>query len=482
MSSYIWHPINDLPRNWREFLDADLSVLALSWSERSQQLKASQKLKEFNERLSRQWAIETGIIERIYTLDRGITQLLIEKGIEASLIPHDATDQPTGLVVSIIRDQKEVIDGLFDFVAQRRQLSNSYIKQMHQVFTRNQKTTEGLDTFGRLVDVEILRGDWKKWPNNPRRPDGETHEYCPPEQVASEMDRLIEMHLVHENSGVSPEIEAAWLHHRFTQIHPFQDGNGRVARALASLIFLRAGWFPLVITNEFREDYIFALEQADNTDLKPLISLISKRQISAFRQALSLSEDIPTEMSIQVIIKQSLERLRQRKTPSRVFDISTHVEMYTQSRLEEIAKELSTSLKTIEPDYWASVKISEPDETDYWFKGQIIQTAQFLEYFANTRVYRAWVQLKIKEERHANLLFSFHGLGYEFSGIMAVSAFLEFREESENGENIAEKPCVVCENIFQFSYKDDQMQVLERFKPWLEETILIGLEQWRKQL
>ena len=33
------------------------------------------------------------------------------------------------------------------------------------------------------------------------------------------------------------EIEATWLHHRFTQIHPFQDGNGRVARALASLVF-----------------------------------------------------------------------------------------------------------------------------------------------------------------------------------------------------------------------------------------------------
>ena len=43
-----------------------------------------------------------------------------------------------------------------------------------------------------------------------------------------------------------PEVEAAWLHHRFGQIHPFQDGNGRVARALATMIFLRAGFVPLV--------------------------------------------------------------------------------------------------------------------------------------------------------------------------------------------------------------------------------------------
>lgn len=51
---------------------------------------------------------------------------------------------------------------------------------------------------------------------------------------------------------VSPEVEAAWLHHRFTQIHPFQDGNGRIARLLASLVFIKAGWFPLVVTRDDR--------------------------------------------------------------------------------------------------------------------------------------------------------------------------------------------------------------------------------------
>ena len=50
--------------------------------------------------------------------------------------------------------------------------------------------------------------------------------------------------------GVPVEVEAAWLHHRFTQIHPYQDGNGRVARALASLLFIKAGWFPVVVTRD----------------------------------------------------------------------------------------------------------------------------------------------------------------------------------------------------------------------------------------
>jgi|GEM_PF-6737520 len=31
-----------------------------------------------------------------------------------------------------------------------------------------------------------------------------------------------------------PLLVAAWLHHQFVQIHPFQDGNGRVTRALVA--------------------------------------------------------------------------------------------------------------------------------------------------------------------------------------------------------------------------------------------------------
>jgi len=481
MSNYSWHPINDIPKEILQYQNSDLQVLAQSWNERIIQLRDSQKLKEFNERLSRQWAIETGIIERVYTLDRGITLILIEQGLDASLIPHGASDKPGQLVVSIIKDQKEVIEGLFDFVSQKRELSKSYIKQMHQVFMRNQRTTEGQDKDGNFIEIEVIRGNWKKWPNNPKRPDGTIHEYCPPEQVESEMDRLIQMHHEHMRQGVSPEIEAAWLHHRFTQIHPFQDGNGRIARALSSLIFLRCCWFPLVITNDMRDEYISASEQADQNNLIPLIDLFAKRQIQAFRQALSISEDITVQRSIQVIIEKSIARLRERPIPSKVFDLSAALENYTRQRLREVSSELSTALQELHPAYWASVTSSET-ETNYWFKGEIIEIAKQFEYYANFRFYRSWIGMRIKEERLANLLLSFHGLGYDFTGIMAISAFLDFRAEEETLEINYDGPYAICSNIFQFSYKDEEKKLLARYKDWLEECILIGLEQWRKQL
>ena len=150
----------------------------------------------------------------------------------------------------------------FAFVKGDRRLSTSYVKELHSLFTRNQEFAEGRDQFGRKTQVPLVRGDCKRQPNNPTRPDGTVHPYCPPEHVAAEMDRLLELHLAHD--GVAPEVEAAWLHHRFAQIHPFQDGNGRIARALATLVFVKANSLPLVVRDNDRKRYIDALELADS--------------------------------------------------------------------------------------------------------------------------------------------------------------------------------------------------------------------------
>lgn len=96
MSAYRWKPIEDLPEDWQDMVADELQSLASIWIEQSARLKASEALKRFNDQLRRQWAIETGIIENLYSIDRGTTVLLIEKGIEASLIPHGAIGQTGG--------------------------------------------------------------------------------------------------------------------------------------------------------------------------------------------------------------------------------------------------------------------------------------------------------------------------------------------------------------------------------------------------
>lgn len=286
-----WRPIDDLPDDWRRLVDTDLHQVAEHWHENREELGAKGAIADFNERLKREWAIETGLIERVYTLTRGTTEVLIEHGLREELIPSSATDRDPALVLDMIRDHAAAVDGLFDFVKQERRLSISYVKELHAVLLANQKTASARDVFGRRVEMPLTKGDYKKRPNNPVRSDGLVHEYCPPEQVASEMDRLLAMHLEHGEQGVPPEVEAAWLHHRFTQIHPFQDGNGRVARALATLVTIRAGWFPLVVTDAGRPDYIDALELADAGNLRPLVRLFADIQRRAFEGAIKTARD-----------------------------------------------------------------------------------------------------------------------------------------------------------------------------------------------
>ena len=218
-------------------------------------------------------SIETGILEDVYTLDRGVTRTLIERGIDAAYIPHDATNRDTTLVARIIQDHYDTLEGMFDFVGGTRSLSTSYIKEIHAALLRNVESYTVANQFGQAFEMRLEKGQYKTEPNSPTRPDGSVHEYCPPEHTASEMDELIRLHCTHESVDVPPEVEAAWLHHRFTQIHPFSDGNGRVARAIASLVFVKAGWFPLTIRRDDRARYIQALETADADDLRPLVAL-----------------------------------------------------------------------------------------------------------------------------------------------------------------------------------------------------------------
>ncbi|MGH8130415.1 MAG: mobile mystery protein B [Steroidobacteraceae bacterium] len=77
---------------------------------------------------------------------------------------------------------------------------------------------------------------------------------------------------------------AARLHHRLVQIHPFPNGNGRVARTYADLLLFTQGeerfhWGAgdLVAPGDVRERYIAALRAADGHDYDPLLNFLEVR-------------------------------------------------------------------------------------------------------------------------------------------------------------------------------------------------------------
>jgi Fic family protein len=486
-----WQPIQDLPENWHSLADPHLPALVDVWREQAHDLRESKVYSDFLEKLRREIAIETGLIERLYTIDRGTTQLLIEQGIDESLMAHNTTDRPVSEVVALIRSQDTAIQGVFQFVSQERNLSTSYIKQLHQVLTEHQPYVDGMDQFGNPGQFSLLRGDWKRMPNNPLRQDGVTHEYAPPEQVASEMDRLLGWHEQHLRNRVQPDVESAWLHHRFTQIHPFQDGNGRVARLLATLVFLRAGWFLLAIRNDDRVAYIAALEDADHGDLQPLVKLFSAIQRKAFKKALSLSEQIltPHDSSRSAVIAAIANTLNKRTLREREAAAQTANNLFKSvlQYFERIRAELHQALHE---NSGITVQISSANDSDRerraYNRYQVIDGARQLDYFANLAAFHNWLVLRLFETGVRNtqfeILLSMHILGQTDRGIFAVSV-LGYWKDRDTDERViirATKPLI--DEPFQFTATENTAVLETQFREWLDRAVVVGLETWRRGL
>ena len=75
---------------------------------------------------------------------------------------------------------------------------------------------------------------------------------------------------------VSGLFAAAAAHTWFVTVHPFIDGNGRVARPLMNLMLMRHGYPIAIITKEDRLRYYDALEFSQASDLTPFVILIAE--------------------------------------------------------------------------------------------------------------------------------------------------------------------------------------------------------------
>ena len=477
--------ITDLGPNPQELGGSETAGIKAVWGDQRDRLRETPQLYEFTERLAREWAIETGIIENAYSIDRGVTETLIERGFRVELISHGSTDKPADYVVQVLRDQKDALDGVFQFVKSERPLSVSYIKELHAALLRSQVTTEGRDSQWRLVEVELLKGDWKTQPNYPVR-DGVQFTYCPPEHVGSEMDRLVELYAAHEAEGVPPDVQAAWLHHRFTQIHPFQDGNGRVARAIASFVLVKAGLFPLVVTRDDKAAYIAALESADKGDLRPLIELFVRLQIMQFRKSSSLADDVVGKGDVDAALR-VLARAADRPAASAlslldsVFELAGLIEQDLQARLQTIEPDIIASLRRVSDGAEGAVERADA-ETAHRFQRQIFDlAARRFGYIPNAAPYQSWIALTLHWSRSCKLVFAIHGIGMPFNGSLICVPFVEFAETSETGE-WRDQLISVADPDFIFFFNEDPDRLLARFRPWRDEVISSAIQEIARRI
>jgi Fic family protein len=193
------------------------------------------------------------------TLTLSETRLVLEEGLTIggkSLREHLETT-----------NNAKAFDFIESMTGNKKKIDHITIQQIHEIVTMGILEEAGKY---RTKNVRITGAiktppDWSK--------------------VVDLMDELIENI---EKSEKNPIETSAFLHHRFVEIHPFIDGNGRVARLLTNLYLIGIGYSPIVIKTEDRKKYYRYLKAADTGNLGPFANFIAKAVDESFTMLLSI--------------------------------------------------------------------------------------------------------------------------------------------------------------------------------------------------
>ncbi|MDR2964524.1 MAG: Fic family protein [Treponema sp.] len=241
-------------------------------------------------------------------------------------------------------------------------LSEVFIRELNKIILVRDfyKTSRDRD-----YRYKINVGTYKTRPNSVITPSGEVFNYASPEETPSLMNDLIQWYRKEEKrEKLKIEELAAMFHYRYIRIHPFEDGNGRIARLIVNYILLRHDYPMIVVRTDDRDKYletlhkcdlrtgqipsdgaIAALEQVEPlTDyiaailekkLETLIKFV-KGEISDFAEtkdtAINTGSDVSVNVSVNVSVKHRIIEILMQKS-----DIT----------VKEMAKMLSVSERTI---------------------------------------------------------------------------------------------------------------------------------------
>jgi len=181
-------------------------------------------------------------------VDGAETAFVLEEGLTISGKPFKDHQEVVG--------HARAIDLIYDLVQSERDFCETDLFALHKAVQ-----TEV------VFDVYKPVGSWKKEPNSTVGVVNEKQvifEYAPPSDVPGLMAEWFnlfndQIRTVKPGDRQQALISYVKLHLAFVRIHPFFDGNGRLARLVANIPVLRTGLPPIIIPREQRKAYIDAL-------------------------------------------------------------------------------------------------------------------------------------------------------------------------------------------------------------------------------
>jgi Fic family protein len=237
-------------------------------------------------------AFDSGAIEGLYRTDRGLTFTVATQALAwEQRVEEDGAD-----ALALFQGQLEAFELVIDLVAERYpRMTGAWVRRLHEVVTSAQEFYVVQTPAGPQRQA-LPRGEYKRHPNHVKTADGRIHAYAPVEMTQSETQRLLDELDTEEFKKAHPALQASFVHYAFVVIHPFADGNGRVARALASVFTYRAASIPLLVLAHHRDEYFAALASADEGAAGPFISFVER----SCREAMEMvTENLKTALGAQ---------------------------------------------------------------------------------------------------------------------------------------------------------------------------------------
>ncbi|MFH1376936.1 MAG: Fic family protein [Candidatus Woesearchaeota archaeon] len=192
-----------------------------------------------------------------------ITLQEVNKLLSENLTPKNRT-------LREIYDLKNTEKVFFNLLDKRNAINHELIKEIHKNLIENIDNRTDYRTF----DLHVFKSKFKS---------------SPFQYIKTDIDLLLKLYKKYEKR-LHPLVLAAIFHHKFEEIHPFADGNGRTGRILMNYILIKNSYPPIIIKKIKRGKYLDSLGKADKSGLgkidsnsyKELVSYLSSEMLDSY--------------------------------------------------------------------------------------------------------------------------------------------------------------------------------------------------------
>jgi len=196
----------------------------------------------------------------------------------------------------------EAINWIIEVLKEERPLSESFIRQIHKLLLKEPYEVKAITPEGKETTRTVQVGQYKSVPNHVKTKTGEIFRFATPEETPAMMNDLLTWYEKEKSTkDKNAIILASEFHYKFIRIHPFDDGNGRLARILMNFILMSNGYPPVVIKSEDKENYFNVLQLADAGQLTPFVEYITTNLIHSLELMIrgAKGEDIEEEDDLE---------------------------------------------------------------------------------------------------------------------------------------------------------------------------------------